>query len=129
MSQINVKESMSKPFKTWLFIAMAVTGLTAVVGFVLGGMSDWVAGLCVFLPAALICWALWMVQGGKKTGIVIMLLTAVAYVVINFAGNPFAFVQNAVLMNVLVSLPYAAVVLPTLHFISREKHLFKGKKN
>lgn len=128
MSQINVKESMSKPFKTWLYIAMAVTGVIAVIGFVLGGMSDWIAGLCVFLPAALICWALWMVSGGKKTGIVIMLLTAIAYVVINFAGNPFGFADNAALMNILVSLPYAAVVLPTLHFTSREKYLFKGTK-
>ena len=127
MSQLNVKESMSKPFKTWLYITMAVTGVIAVIGFVLGGMSDWIAGLCVFLPAALICWALWMVSTGKKTGVVIMLLTAITYVAINFAGNPFAFVDNAVLMNILVSLPYAAVVLPTLYFSAKEKHLFKGK--
>jgi len=128
MSQVNVKEAMTKPFKIWLYIAMAATGLTAVIGFILGGMSNWIAGLCVFLPAALICWALWMISGGKKAGVIIMLLTAVAYVAINFAGNPFAFSENALMLNTLASLPYAVIVIPTLRYIIKEKHLFKTVK-
>lgn len=128
MSKVNVKEIMSASFKGWLYLAMAVSGLIALCGFVLGGMGDWISGLCIFMPAALICWSLWMVSGGKKTGLVIMLLTAVSYVAIYVTSNPFAFTENALAMNLLVSRPYAEVVILTFFFAIREWKLFSGYK-
>lgn len=69
---------LSKGFKSWIIVALGISVIDALAGFIKGGMGDYWSGLFIFIPCALVgAGLLWQFMSAKRTAIIPVLAGAI----------------------------------------------------